>query len=147
MDEALASPAFSDVVALAVDNAADRMDAYTHVTDDIGTGAIGGGAGHLGRLHRLREPAAGRLGPRMGARGSPRRLAVGRMGHRVVGEDPKTRKFFAEKAGLVRPFVHVSRAGSAVAPLHGDLVLALEQHAERRREELAFEQVLSLIHI
>jgi 23S rRNA (uracil1939-C5)-methyltransferase len=52
--------------------------------------------------------------------------ALGRMGHRVVGEDPKTRKFFAEKAGLVRPFVHVSRAGSAVAPLHGDLVLALE---------------------
>ena len=44
MDEALASPAFSDVVALAVDNAADRMDAYTHVTDDIGTGAIGGRA-------------------------------------------------------------------------------------------------------
>jgi len=46
--------------------------------------------------------------------------------HRIAGEDPRTRRFFAERAGLVRPFVHVERAGKVTAPLHGDLVLALE---------------------
>ena len=46
--------------------------------------------------------------------------------HRIAGEDPRTRRFFAERAGLVRPFVHVERAGNVTAPLHGDLVLALE---------------------
>lgn len=45
--------------------------------------------------------------------------------HAVAGRDPKTRRFFAEKVGLVRPFVHVERSGSAEAPLHGDLVEAL----------------------
>jgi hypothetical protein len=42
--EALDAPAFRDVVALAVDNAPDRFDAYTPVTDDIGSGPIGGRA-------------------------------------------------------------------------------------------------------
>ncbi len=45
-------------------------------------------------------------------------------GHAVAGHDPRTASFFAEKAGLVRPFVHVSRAGNVEAPLHGDLMLA-----------------------
>jgi hypothetical protein len=51
--------------------------------------------------------------------------ALSRKGHRVAGKDPRTAKFFAEKAGLVRPFVHVSRSGTTRAPLHGDLKLAL----------------------
>ena len=43
--DALADPAYADVVALAVDNASDRFDAYTHVPDNIGTGgAVGGHA-------------------------------------------------------------------------------------------------------
>lgn len=49
-------------------------------------------------------------------------------GHPVAGQDPKTAGFFAEKAGLVRPFVHVDRdTDGAVAPLHGDLAEAIEQ--------------------
>lgn len=44
VDEALLDPAFADVIALAIDNTEDRMDAYTHVADDIGGGAIGGRA-------------------------------------------------------------------------------------------------------
>ena len=46
--------------------------------------------------------------------------------HPVAGLEPRTARFFADKAGLVRPFVHVMRSGRAFAPLHGDLVLALE---------------------
>lgn len=56
----------------------------------------------------------------------PSLAALAREGHRVCGRDVKTARFFAEKAGLVRPFVHVHKAGGAVAPLHGDLVTALE---------------------
>jgi predicted alpha/beta superfamily hydrolase len=41
--EALASRG-GDVVAIAVDNAADRMDAYTPVSDDLGAGRVGGRA-------------------------------------------------------------------------------------------------------
>ena len=45
VDEALeASASWDDVVVLAVDNAADRMSAYTHVPDDIGGGPLGGQA-------------------------------------------------------------------------------------------------------
>lgn len=51
-----------------------------------------------------------------------RALATG--GHPVAGADPRTRAFFAEVAGLLRPFVHVRRASGVVAPWHGDLVLA-----------------------
>jgi hypothetical protein len=52
--------------------------------------------------------------------------ALARTGHPVAGRDPGTARFFAEKAGLVRPFVHIERAGEARAPLHGDLALVLE---------------------
>ncbi|MCX7807695.1 MAG: alpha/beta hydrolase-fold protein, partial [Deltaproteobacteria bacterium] len=34
----------AQVVAIAVDNASDRMDAYTHVQDDVGMGRVGGRA-------------------------------------------------------------------------------------------------------
>ena len=51
--------------------------------------------------------------------------ALAARGHPVAGRDFKTQRFFAEKAGLARPFVHISRAGGAEAPLHGDLQLAL----------------------
>lgn len=50
---------------------------------------------------------------------------LARQGHPVAGRDPRTRRFFAEKAGLVRPFVHVEVAGGAKAPLHGDLAQVL----------------------
>lgn len=50
---------------------------------------------------------------------------LARRGRPTAGHDPRTARFFEDKAGLVRPFVHVSRAGRATAPLHGDLVLAL----------------------
>jgi len=43
LDEALADPSLADVVVLAIDNASDRMDAYTHVADDIGAGGPVGG--------------------------------------------------------------------------------------------------------
>ncbi|MBN8613761.1 MAG: hypothetical protein J0L92_24405 [Deltaproteobacteria bacterium] len=43
VDEALAARG-TDVIALAIDNAPDRMDAYTQVADDLGGGAIGGRA-------------------------------------------------------------------------------------------------------
>ena len=42
VDEALASR--GNVLAVAIDNAPDRMDAYTQVEDDIGSGPIGGRA-------------------------------------------------------------------------------------------------------
>ncbi len=57
----------------------------------------------------------------------PALAALARSGHPVAGRDPRTRAFFADKAGLVRPFVHVEVAGQARAPLHGDLVQALIQ--------------------
>lgn len=54
------------------------------------------------------------------------RTLAGR-GHPPAGRDPRTAAFFAEKAGLVRPFEHVLRTQEAFAPLHGDLVEALIQ--------------------
>lgn len=48
-------------------------------------------------------------------------------GHPVAGWDGRTRAFFAEKAGLVRPFVHVEAdADGNTAPLHGDLAEAVD---------------------
>ncbi|MEZ6017885.1 MAG: hypothetical protein R3F49_22465 [Planctomycetota bacterium] len=48
------------------------------------------------------------------------------LGHPIAGEDPRTAPFFAERAGLVRPFVHVeSDERTQGAPLHGDLAQAL----------------------
>ena len=55
-------------------------------------------------------------------------LALGALaasGHPLAGAHGPTRRFFEEKAGLLRPFLHVSRAGRARAPLHGDLHTAL----------------------
>jgi predicted alpha/beta superfamily hydrolase len=43
VDETLAA-GFPDVVALAIDNAPDRMDAYTHVADELGGADVGGRA-------------------------------------------------------------------------------------------------------
>ncbi|MBM4391956.1 MAG: class I SAM-dependent RNA methyltransferase [Deltaproteobacteria bacterium] len=52
--------------------------------------------------------------------------ALARAGHPVAGADPRTARFFAEKSGLVRPFLHVEMArGGVVSPLHGDLQHAL----------------------
>jgi 23S rRNA (uracil1939-C5)-methyltransferase len=51
--------------------------------------------------------------------------ALASRGHPVAGRDFKTRRFFTEKAGLVREFVHVERSDRTRAPLHGDLALAL----------------------
>lgn len=49
---------------------------------------------------------------------------LARRSHPAAGRDPRTAHFFAEKAGLVRPFEHVTVADGR-APLHGDLVQAL----------------------
>jgi 23S rRNA (uracil1939-C5)-methyltransferase len=49
------------------------------------------------------------------------------LGHPLAGEDPRTATFFAERAGLLRPFVHVvSDERTRDVPLHGDLEQALE---------------------
>ncbi len=56
----------------------------------------------------------------------PALAAFARQGHPLAGADPRTARFFSEKAGLVRPFLHVERAGGAAAPLHGDLAEALQ---------------------
>jgi 23S rRNA (uracil1939-C5)-methyltransferase len=49
-------------------------------------------------------------------------------GHPTAGRDARTARFFAEKAGLVRPFVHVERdTDGTEVPLHGDLAEAIEQ--------------------
>lgn len=55
----------------------------------------------------------------------PALAALARGGHPVAGRDPRTAWFFADKVGLVRPFVHVEQSDQALAPLHGDLVEAL----------------------
>ncbi len=63
---------------------------------------------------------------------------LARAGHLVAGAEPKTRGFFRERAGLVRPFVHVTRAsgpgGVVVAPLHGDLEQVLDTLRDGARE-------------
>ncbi len=71
---------------------------------------------------------------RLDVEGSLQRTLNGlaKRGHLVAGIEPKTSRFFADKAGLIRPFVHVMEADEAFAPLHGDLqetLLAL--HAPR----------------
>jgi len=49
-------------------------------------------------------------------------------GHPTAGRDPRTARFFAEKGGLVRPFVHVERdVDGTEAALHGDLAEAIAQ--------------------
>ncbi|MCB9664014.1 MAG: class I SAM-dependent RNA methyltransferase [Alphaproteobacteria bacterium] len=51
--------------------------------------------------------------------------ALARRGHPLAGLDPRTSRFFADKAGLLRPFAHVTRARRVGAPIHGDLMQAL----------------------
>lgn len=92
------------------------------VVGDTGpTGALPGGRfrrlGMVATHSLVRLDLAGPLVPAL--------AAMARHGHPVAGRDPRTRRFFAEKAGLVRPFVHVEVAGKAEAPLHGDLVQVL----------------------
>ncbi len=53
--------------------------------------------------------------------------ALGRLGHPVAGSPGPTQRFFQEKAGLLRPFIHNTRSKGTWAPLHGDLVLALRK--------------------
>ena len=52
MDEALADPAWADVVLLAVDNASDRFEAYTHTIDTI-DGEVYGGQAKTPNLNQL----------------------------------------------------------------------------------------------
>lgn len=110
---------------------------------------------HPGRPDRHGDPGQSDEAPVLAALG-----ALGRQGHPVAGRDPRTSRFFAEKAGLLRPFVHVlSAAGSgagsrphdprgsrgrngperpAFVPLHGDLAQCLLSlgFPERRLGEL-----------
>jgi len=59
-----------------------------------------------------------------------------RAGHPVAGDHPPTDRFFRDKGLLVRPWVHVLAArtprGTATAPRHGDLQLALERLGSER---------------
>jgi len=51
VDESISAAGLEDVVVLAIDNAPDRFDAYTHVADDIGRGGrVGGRAADYARL-------------------------------------------------------------------------------------------------
>ena len=80
------------------------------------------------RFERL-GTVAGHSLVKIEVRGTPSRpLATLRAwGHPVAGQDPRTARFFAEKGGLLRPFLHVSRdVDGTVAPLHGDLAEAIE---------------------
>jgi 23S rRNA (uracil1939-C5)-methyltransferase len=82
-----------------------------------------------GRYERIGEVATHSL-LRVTLQGSlPRALArLARLGHPVAGADPRTAGFFSEKAGLLRPFVHVTAdERTRDVPLHGDLAEALER--------------------
>lgn len=50
VDVVVSGAGLEDVVVLALDNAADRMDAYTPVSDNLGDGVVGGRADDYGRL-------------------------------------------------------------------------------------------------
>jgi hypothetical protein len=81
-----------------------------------------------GKVERI-GTVAGHSLLRIDVRSVSRSLAtLAARGHPTAGRDPKTARFFAEKAGLVRPFVHVERdADGTETPLHGDLLEAVEQ--------------------
>jgi 23S rRNA (uracil1939-C5)-methyltransferase len=82
-----------------------------------------------GRYERLGEVATHSL-LRLELRGSLERALgrLARLGHPVAGADPRTAGFFSEKAGLQRPFVHVSAdERTRDVPLHGDLAEAIER--------------------
>jgi hypothetical protein len=109
--------------------AATEVDAL--VLGDTGPRGRAAGAGWT-RIGR----AAGHSLIRLNVRGrvaDPLR-ALAAAGHPVAGDDGRTAGFFAEAAGLLRPFVHVGRAGRAVAPWHGDLTLAFRALGGSRTE-------------
>ncbi len=68
----------------------------------------------------------GLLSIRLSGPPQPALAALARAGHPLAGAHGPTRRFFEEKAGLLRPFVHIARAGRARATLHGDLHTALD---------------------
>lgn len=55
-------------------------------------------------------------------------------GYRTAGYDDRTARFFREKAGLQRPFVHVLRSNRGRAGLHGDLSAALKALGVSRKD-------------
>ena len=55
----------------------------------------------------------------------PALAELARSGHPLAGRHGSTNDFFAQRAGLIRPFLHVERDQGAATPLHGDLVSAL----------------------
>lgn len=84
------------------------------------------GTTRLGSWRRF-GTVAGHALVRLEPEGNPTPLLahLARLGHGLAGHQGPTQRFFAEKAGLLRPFLHAERAGAARAPLHGDLVQAL----------------------
>jgi len=76
VDDALHSPTYDDVVVVAVDNSFDRMDAYTHVADDIGENTVVGGNADA-YLAMLREEVLPFAADRFGVDVTAGRLAVG----------------------------------------------------------------------
>lgn len=90
--------------------------------------------GDTGEHGKLRDGRYRRLGMvaghsllRMDLRGPaiPALAELARAGHPLAGRHGSTNDFFSERAGLIRPFLHVERDRSASAPLHGDLVSVL----------------------
>lgn len=63
----------------------------------------------------------------LGSRMVPALAQLARAGHPLAGRQKTTDRFFAERAGLLRPFLHIERTADATAPLHGDLVVALRE--------------------
>lgn len=117
---------------------------------DAGSDAVGGFSGAVGRPREVVALVVGRTHDR-GTLDGARYERVGEvathsllrltvtgnlnralarlraLGHPVAGADPRTATFFAERAGLVRPFVHVvSDERTRGVPLHGDLAEAIE---------------------
>ncbi|MGE0785909.1 MAG: alpha/beta hydrolase [Sandaracinaceae bacterium] len=76
-DAAVSRAGFEDVVILAIDNAPDRFDAYTHVPDDpgLGGGPIGGRADDYAQL--VFEEALPFFRARYGLSGDAAKLAIG----------------------------------------------------------------------
>ncbi len=142
-------PQTEEVEAVVVLRAADPLTTWPTAGGRAGGPWTGAPSGAIGRATELIVLVHGDPGPRGKLReGSWERLglvaghgllrvrptgappiavarALSRTGRPLAGDHPPTRRFFAEKAGLVRPFLHVSRAGAATAPLHGDLAQAL----------------------
>ena len=74
-DEVLADPRFADIVLIAVDSVADRMDAYTHVPDSIGGSTVGGRAADY--LAMLRDEVLPFARARYGIDAAGESLAIG----------------------------------------------------------------------